>query len=217
MEQYSIDNCDLSVQVYASHYNFSDYVNLPRWNSYWHQIMETIALNPKNVLIIGAGDNIVGKILMTQGMDVYTFDFDKTLQPDYTGNITDIDTVLQGKHFDLILCCQVLEHLPYDNFENILRKCKLLADNMIISLPYSPIYFEIDINMTRIGYHKIKIDIHHFFRKLKWNGQHYWEIGWKGYTKQKIRKNIKKIFFIKKQFVAKHNHCQIFFVLRDEK
>jgi hypothetical protein len=38
------------IQVDASHYNFNAYVDLPRWNSYWHQIEETIAFDPKTVL-----------------------------------------------------------------------------------------------------------------------------------------------------------------------
>jgi hypothetical protein len=216
MEQISTDNSGQSTQVDATvHYDFNNYVELPRWNSYWHQIIETVTLNPKNVLIIGVGDNIVGRILMSQGISVYTFDFDEALHPDFLGNITDIDTVLQGKHFDVILCCQVLEHLPYDNFENILRKLRLLADNVIISLPYSPVYFDIYITAPRIGYCKIiNINIHQFFRKLRWNGQHYWEMGRKGYTKRKIRKSIEKSFRIQKQFIAEHNHYHLFFVLK---
>jgi hypothetical protein len=179
--------------------------------------VETTALNPESILIIGVGDNITGKILISQGIDVYTFDFDKELNPDFVGNITNIDEVLQGKHFDVILCCQVLEHLPYDNFEKILWKLKLFADNVIISLPYSPICFEVNIKAPRIGYCKIKINIHCFFRKFKWDGEHYWEIGYKGYTKRKIRKSITKVFNIKKQFVAKYNYYHLFFVLKSEK
>jgi hypothetical protein len=215
MEQISNDNSNQSIQVDASlHYNFSSYVALPRWNSYWHQINETMALNPENILIVGAGDNIVPKILTEQGISVYTFDFDKTLQPDFLGNITDIDSVLQGRRFDVILCCQVLEHLPYDNFENILRKLKQLADYVIISLPYSPLYFEAGINASLIGKHKITVEIHQFFRRLKWNGEHYWEAGKKGYPKRKIIKSINRIFRIKKQFIAEHNHYHLFFVLQ---
>lgn len=202
------------LQVLKEHYDFGCYVNLPRWNSYWHQIVETTMLNPENVLIIGMGDNIVGEILMRQGITVYTFDFDKTLHPDFVGNITEIDSILQGKHFDAVLCCQVLEHLPYDNFENILRKLKLCADNVIISLPYSPIHFGMDIKIPRIGICRININIHRFFRKLKWNGQHYWEIGYRGYTKRRIINSIEKFFSIKDQFVAKHNHYHLYFILK---
>jgi hypothetical protein len=64
----TMDNFEQSVQVRASHYDFANYVSLSRWTSYWHQIVETIAFNPKTVLIVGSGDNVVGKLLVTQGI-----------------------------------------------------------------------------------------------------------------------------------------------------
>jgi 2-polyprenyl-3-methyl-5-hydroxy-6-metoxy-1,4-benzoquinol methylase len=213
---YSNKIIEQSLQVDAnSHYKFSSYVTIARWNSYWHQIKEVTAFNPKNILIIGAGDDIVGKILaMQEGIDVYTFDFDEALQPDFIGNITEIDTVLQGKHFDIILCCQVLEHLPYEKFEDILQKIKRVATIVIISLPYSPIYFMINIKMSYIGTKAITINIHRFYKNIKWNGEHYWEIGRKGYTKRRIKKSIRKFFHIEKCFIATYNHYHIFFVLK---
>jgi hypothetical protein len=203
------------LQVLKEHYDFGCHVNLPRWNSYWHQIVETTMLNPENVLIIGMGDNIVGEILMRQGITVYTFDFDKTLHPDFVGNITEIDSILQGKHFDAVLCCQVLEHLPYDNFENILRKLKLCADNVIISLPH--VCFQLKLALKYIFLLKLRYLLHYVFvfkKQYKFNGEHYWEIGYKGYSKQKIRNSIQKYFMIKKEFLVPHNNYHLFFILK---
>jgi hypothetical protein len=201
------------VQVDVSHYNFEDYADLDRWNSYWHQIAETLSFAPETVLIIGIGDNIVGNILTTFGIQVYTFDLDEKLHPDFVGNITEIDNVLNGKKFDLILCCQVLEHLPYDLFETILGKLKAIADNVIISLPYSAIKYKIEMKLPIIKNVRIPIYIHKFYNNYKFEGQHYWEIGNRGYTKRKVTKSVKKYFTVKKRFVVPHNMYHLFFIL----
>jgi hypothetical protein len=210
------ENNSSTIQVNTVHYNFDTYVNLPRWNSYWHQIVEAVILKPQTVLIIGIGDNIVGKILQKQNIKVYTFDFDKELNPDFIGNVTEICDVLQEKHFDVILCCQVLEHFPYDKFESTLQKLKQVADNVIISLPYSPIKFMINISLPYIGNRIITLDIPRFYKKFKFNGEHHWEIGQKGYGKRKIEYSIRKIFNIQKQFVVPYNHYHIFFILKNQ-
>jgi hypothetical protein len=203
-----------SVQVNPSHYDFAKYVNVKRWNSYWHQIMETMALKPENVLVVGVGDGITGKILSMHGIKVSTFDLDEKLHPDFTGNVAEIDRILQGKHFNVLLCCQLLEHLPYDFFEIVLQKMRCVADNVIISLPYSPRNYHISIGLSSLGSKKINIDIQRYCSIFKFNGEHYWEIGWKGYGKQKIIKSMKKYFSITKCFTATNNRYHLFFVLK---
>ena len=202
------------MQVNKEHYDFGKYLNLPRWNSYWHQITETMDLEPQTVLIVGVGDNIVGEILSKQGVKVYTFDFDSALQPDFVGDIRNIDTVLDGRHFDVILCCQVLEHLPYGNFEDILSRFKTLADNIIISLPNVCIQLKLVLKLLLVGnFRSFLYRLFVFCKKYRFNGEHYWEIGYKGYPKWKIENSIKKYFTIKRCFFAKYNVYHLFFVL----
>ena len=203
-----------SVQIEGNtHYKFGRYVNLIRWNSYWHQIAETMTLKPEKVLIIGAGDNIVTQILKEQGINVYTLDFDEETSPDFAGNITNIDNILQGKHFDVILCCQVLEHIPYGDVENVLNKLKLIADFVIISLPYCAANFKLDVKFPFIKNMRLNIECHRFFEKHKFDGQHYWEVGKKGFSKRQITKDLEKYFVVKKRFTAIHNQYHLFFVL----
>ncbi len=204
-----------SIQVVASHYNFDKYVDAARWNSYYHQIAETLAFAAKTALIIGVGDNIVPMILSQQGVSVTTFDFDKDLQPDIVGDVTDIENILTKdgfQKFDVLLCCQVLEHLPYDYFEKTLAQFRNVANNVILSLPFSAHKYHINIKLPLI---KIRFSfyINWVFTKYKFNGQHYWEIGRKGFFKNKIIKSIKKIFTVKKVFLATHNNYHLFFIL----
>jgi 2-polyprenyl-3-methyl-5-hydroxy-6-metoxy-1,4-benzoquinol methylase len=201
-------------QVGKNHYNFQAYTDLPRWTSYWHQIMETLALAPKTVLIIGVGDNIVGKVLSSQGIQVYTFDFDHDLHPDFEGDVANISPLLGDRTFDVILCCQVLEHLPHDRFEDILQQLERHANHVIISLPYSAMKYKLEVKLPVIKTVKVNMYIHKFFKKFQFNGHHYWEIGTRGHTKRSILKSMKKFFTIEKWYVAPLNPYHVFFVLR---
>lgn len=122
-------------QVDKKHYNFLNYVDKPRWNSYYKQIEEVLKEENENVLIIGAGDKIVPNILKTKMDEVKIFDIAEDLNPDYIGDILKVDNILE-KNFDCVLCCQVLEHLPFDKFEKCIEKLeKITEKKCIISLP----------------------------------------------------------------------------------
>ncbi|MDR2291928.1 MAG: hypothetical protein LBE11_00455 [Prevotellaceae bacterium] len=209
-----IENSNHNIQVKPNHYDFQRYTDLPRWTSYWHQITETLALEPKTALIIGIGDNIAGKILSTQGVQVYTFDFDKNLHPDFEGDVANIDALLGDRKFDVILCCQVLEHLPYDIFEDILQQMERHADNFIISVPFSAMKYKVELKLPVIKTVKMNIFIHKFFKKYKFNGEHYWETGTRGHTKRSVLKSMRKFFAVEKWYVAPYNPYHVFFILR---
>ena len=204
---------DIQIQVNQSHYDFTKYVSVGRWCSYYHQICETIRLKPQNVLIIGIGDNIVGKVLSMQGIDVYTYDFDKELKPDFVGNVTDVDNMLQGKKFDVVLVCQMLEHLPYNQFEDTLKKLRLIGTYVIMSLPHTRVNLTLSVKLHHCGTKSLNFGLHQFWKKLKFHGEHYWEIGKGKHTKRKIKRSIEKYFSIKKKFLAVENHDHIFYVL----
>ena len=58
-----------------------------------------------------------------------------------------------------------------------------------------------------------------FSCKIPWpqkhifNGQHYWEIGKKGFPVSRIREELVKIFTIKKEFIPFENQYHHFFIL----
>ena len=90
------------VQVLKEHYDFSKYTDIPRWLSYWHQIDETLKLEPRSVLVIGIGDGAVMRLLKDYVTDIKTFDIDPELNPSFLGNISEIDQIVTNK-FDVIL------------------------------------------------------------------------------------------------------------------
>jgi hypothetical protein len=152
--------------------------------------------------------------LTTKGVQVYTFDFDRDLQPDFVGDVANINAILGDKKFDVILCCQVLEHLPHDRFEDILQQLAQHAGNVIISLPYSAIKYKFEVKLPVIKTIKVNMYVHKFFKKYKFDGEHYWEIGTRGYTKRSVLKSMRKFFTVEKWYVAPYNSYHVFFILR---
>ena len=209
------------VQVNKEHYNFFQYVNSHRWNSYYYQIVETLKCKGKEVLIIGIGDGIVVDILKKfKDKNITTFDFDKSLNPDILGSVTEIDMVLKKK-YDIILCCQVLEHIPFDMFEKtIVKISKSVNEKFILSLPNCDYWFRLAL-ITHNGFN---INILRCIRRLfksEWSinkqgkGEHYWEIDAKGYSKRKVNRIIKKYFIIERFFVPQENTYHMFYILKN--
>ena len=128
--------------------------------------------------------------------------------------MSNLDVLLGDKKFDVILCCQVLEHLPHDRFENILQQLEWHADHVIISLPYSAMKYKFEVKLPVIKTVKLNVYIHKFFKKHKFDGEHYWEIGTRGYTKRSVLKSMRKFFLVEKWYVAPYNPYHMFFILK---
>jgi 2-polyprenyl-3-methyl-5-hydroxy-6-metoxy-1,4-benzoquinol methylase len=126
------------VQVTPEHYDFERYDDLERWMSYWHQIRVVLAVRPKTVLEIGPGSGVFRSYLRSAGVAVKTLDIDKTRDVDFVADITKLDETLPaGMTFDAICAFQVLEHLPFDQFETCLQNIARRANpHVFISLPY---------------------------------------------------------------------------------
>jgi hypothetical protein len=162
------------------------------------------------------GDNITGKVLACQeGLEVYTFDFDEHLSPDFVGDVTQVDRVLGDRHFDVILCCQVLEHLPYSYFEDILQQLKRHTHQVILSLPYAAMKSELEWKISRIGSLRIRLCIPLFYKRHQFEGEHYWEIGTRGYSLRRVLSSMRKFFTIRKHYLAPRNSYHRFFLLTE--
>lgn len=202
------------VQVEPNHYFNKIYDSKDRFISYWHQIDEIIKLNPKKLLEIGVGNGFVSKYLKDRKVNVTTLDIDKRLNPDVVGNVLNIP--FADNSFDVVSCCEVLEHLPYENFKNALSEIlRVTSDYMILSLPDTNRAYYLHIQIPKIGTFerlillpRIKNPIH------KFDGEHYWEIGKKNYSLYKIIRDIKETGFkIKKTYRVFENPYYRFFIL----
>lgn len=199
-------------QIDKSHYYFQKYCYPDRWASYYHQINESLKLEPKNILEIGAGDKFFGNYIKSNtGIEYKNLDIANDLNPDTLGSVDDMPVA--DNSFDLVCAFEVLEHLPFEKFEKCLNELKRVSKKyIVISLPHfgPPVKFLIKLPfLPKISF-AFKIP---FARKHTFNGQHYWEIGKRGYSSRAIRGILKKYFVVEKEFVPFENQYHRFYIL----
>ncbi|MCR3883218.1 UPF0146 family protein [Methanotrichaceae archaeon M04Ac] len=199
-------------QVPREHY-FKDYDTKERFISYWYQIDEVLRTNPKNVLEIGVGNKTVSNYLKNQGIEVTTVDIDPSLEPDRVGSVTNLRKFFEEGSFDTLLCAEVLEHLPFDCFEVALKEMKYVAKNFVIlSLPYFGIEFMFRFKVPLVKEKKLLFKIP-YYREHRFDGEHYWEIGKKGYSIKFILKILSKLFVINRYYYIADNPYHMIFAL----
>lgn len=207
-------NTGFKIQVNKDHYYSLDYDSKERWISYWYQIKEVLRFEPKTVLEIGVGNKTVSDYLKKMGIKVTTVDIDKNLEPDIVGSVLDLP--FNKNNFDVILCAEVLEHLPFKHFKKALleikRVCKTSA---VLTLPHFSIthlYFGtklIPFIPKKEFMLKIDLPIRHQFL-----GEHHWEIGKRCYELRRVKEDIMSVGFkIEKSFYPQENPRHHFFIL----
>lgn len=199
-------------QVDKNAYDFSQYAHLGRFVSYYHQLAEVLDLNPESILEVGVGDGVFRDYLKSNTAISYTsVDIAYDLHPDVVGDVTKLP--FKDGSFDVVCAFEVLEHIPFERFEGALIEIHRVARKMVVlSLPHfgPPIKFLFKIPFLPELSFAFKIP---FARKHIFNGQHYWEIGKRGYSPQTIRNIIGKYFIIKKEFIPFENQYHHFYIL----
>lgn len=206
------------------HY-YDNYDTFKRWVSYFHQIDETKKTNPDSVLVIGVGNGLVPGYLKDRGYNVTTLDVDPELNPDILADVTELSDHLGI--YDTIVCCQVLEHLPFASFDVSMGELYKCCNNLVLSLPDNSfnISFNPVIRLPRKikGYQRLEKKINFtiptpsFLKERQMVpdiGKHHWEINKMGYPLFYIRDIIKKYFDIEKEYFVSQQPYHRFFVLK---
>ena len=203
-----------------------DYLSFGRWVSYFNQVNETLKLKThiKRVLEIGAGGMITYDLLKRHGLNIIAVDINSELSPDILADLRYLP--FENECFDLILCFEVLEHVPYNDlikclkgFYRITRKFCILSlptfgFEFVLTikfpkLPKVPAFQPFGKNMTLSAI--VSPPIHAKRMPMPF---HQWEIGRKGFPLRRIKEDIKASGFnIIKNFNAPENPYFTFFVL----
>lgn len=202
-------------QVDKSSYNFLRYAHPGRWVSYYHQLAETLALSPASVLEIGVGDGVFRDYIKGNTDIRYTsVDVADDLHPDAVGSVLALP--FPDGSFDVVCAFEVLEHLPFEDFETALAEIRRVARKaVVISLPHfgPPVQLFLKLPFLKPITFSWKIP---FPRIHRFNGQHYWEIGKKGYSPRLVRGILARHFTLKKEFVPFENQYHRFFTLTNK-
>ncbi len=144
------------------------------------------------IIEIGKGNGFVSDFFKKAAYHFQTFDINKNLEPDIEGNILEFSTIVEYRP-DIIVACEILEHLPFDMFEDSVKEiARGTGKYVIITLPEFKKFFGANIEL-RLP--KRKVFSVPFFIKLRGNKAlgigHFWEID---FDKRSKRNNIEKIF-----------------------
>ena len=194
-------------------------INMISFYNSMYQINDVLSKNPKKVLIIWWGNYIEKYYFEKLWIDVVTIDIDNILKPDYICSVSDIkDLDFKNNEFDIILACHVLEHIPFKYIKWILKEFSRISKYSIIYLPFAKARFWFRFNFWLIGEFGFNIDIPIFmFKTHKFNGEHYWEIWTKWYSKKYMRKLFNEVFQIEKEYSNPYWAYSYNYILKSKK
>jgi hypothetical protein len=176
----------MNLQVAKEHY-FSNYDSKQRFCSYWTQIEYVLKLQAQPVLEIGVGTRMVSNYLAQQGVPMVTLDLDPALEPTVVGSITQLP--FKTGSFDLVMACEVLEHLPFEQFIPTLTElARVSRQYAIISVPNVGRVWQYQLHLPGVGMVRKTLDLSWWRRRQKpvGVGQHYWELEVAGYPQKRI-------------------------------
>ncbi len=205
---------EYNLQVDAAKYLNENYLGAARFLGYHEQLMSVFKLKDvKTIAEIGPGNGVTTALLRHFGYEVQTIDFDYRLSPDIECSILQLQERVH-QTFDVVLCFEVLEHLEFEDFEAALQNLNAITNQyLILSLPYVGYTIKFLAYLSRLGERKIEFikRIPPFWKTHVFNGEHYWEIGKKGYSRRKIREVLSRHFQIHKEWLFTYNHSQLFY------
>lgn len=166
-------------QVDKAHYG-ARYRAQDRWNSYWHQLDLIGRAAPSRVLEIGPGGGTLTRELRATGTNVTTLDIAADVQPDIVGSVTQLP--LEDDSFDAIAAFEVLEHIRFEDVPQAFKEiARVTRKYVIVSVPHPGYVFSAAFKIPLLPKFHIFFMLPFFWRTHRFNGEHHWEMGTRGY------------------------------------
>lgn len=176
----------MNKQVEPDHYNFENYMSLPRWNSIWYQLSEINRLKAKTVIEVGPGLGYFKVAASLMNIDIQTVDLDPALKPDHVADANDLP--FDEDSFDVGCAFQVLEHMPFSIALGALSELARVARHyVVISLPDSQRTWRYLLHLPKFGERKISVKWPHLIKSNhEFDGEHYWELNKQNYGMKQV-------------------------------
>jgi ubiquinone/menaquinone biosynthesis C-methylase UbiE len=132
-------------------------------------------------LEVGPGTFLVSDALKRRGYDVTTCDFDPGLGADVTADVRKLP--FGDSSFYLVMACQVLEHIPFEEFDKAVAELRrVAARSVLVSLPHRQtgltvlLRFPLIETLFKRKFIEFGCRVSASFAGFEASKQHYWEI-----------------------------------------
>jgi hypothetical protein len=183
-------------EAWARELHLSNFVN----SYYQYRDVARWVGSAASALIVGPGQGLDTQILRWRGYRVVTFDIDQTFKPDVIGSCHDMPMFDDGQ-FDVVIASHVLEHLPVPLLDRALAEIARVGRHALLYLPVAGRHLSLRINPGVGGIDWCAIvDLIRFWERPDGvttrycGGQHYWEVGLRGFTVADLRRRFTRDF-----------------------
>jgi hypothetical protein len=181
--------------------HLSNFVN----TAYQYQDLQSLG-DVQKVLIIGPGQGVDTQFLKWAGYVVTTFDIDDTFEPDHIGSVHAMD-VFGDRQFDVVIASHVLEHLPVSFLDAAIAELARVARCALVYVPVAgrPVQLRFNPSVRFLGFSLI-VDVFNWMRGPDGvtpryaGGQHYWELGMRGFRKADVRRRLETSFEVLREY-----------------
>ena len=152
------------------------------------QIKHIHTLKPRNMIEIGIGNGLTSTFIRNSGVEVVTADINPNLSPDICCPMSELVEKTDGRQFDLVVCCEVLEHMPVEQLEQNIKTLRALGARLFLTLPDFTRSFGLSF-LVKVPFLKACDCFLHLFLNKKIDlskTEHFWEVGSEARTPRRV-------------------------------
>lgn len=155
------------------------------WEYYWYQqkLMEGLVVpGQDHILELGVGSRFAANYCRSKDLRVTSIDIDEEKKPDIVANIVTHDF---DQRYDHVMAFEILEHIPYQEFERIMNKIpEFISGYAFISLPRNErVVFNLDLKLPK--FRPVSYEWRILKNKITCKA-HHWELDHGGISTDKV-------------------------------
>lgn len=183
-----------------------------QWASYYRQIREVLDARPAQILEVGSGPGILRTCLRRHStIELTSLDLGRRYRPDLVASVLRLP--FRDGQFDLVCAFEVLEHLPFGEFERaVAQLVRVSRSRVVISLPHFGPSVLLDVKIPLLPRLRLATKIP-YPRTHVFDGHHHWEIGKRGFPLSRIRAELGRHGRIERDYLPFDNRYHRFFVI----